>query len=48
MLRIMVTPRMPSGAGNFGCSIEPGRTITSSIAVSTPALRMLSEPSPSR
>ena len=48
MLRIMVTPRMPSGAGNFGCSTEPGRTITSSIAFSTPALRIASEPSPRR
>ena len=27
MLRIMVTPRMPSGAGNAGCRTEPGRTI---------------------
>ena len=24
MLRIMVTPRMPSGAGKLGCSMEPG------------------------
>ncbi len=47
MLRIMVTPRMPSGAGHFGCRIEPGRTMISSITRSTPALRIDCEP-PSR
>ena len=37
-----------AGAGQFGCRMEPGRTVSSSITRSAPALSILCEPSPSR